>query len=203
MRARLKISEGGARMIPAGYMYKRIRQRPDYIKAPHVVDIYSAGECGSEVTSPNFCDYTKYFRQNGFGFFNKPEIMHEVAKLENVDLTPLSLFYYKIYELECDFATEDSWDVHWIPARCDVEFTVDVSAPQSKTLVGYDALLAANVSAPDCSMLSCCNHAENFEVNVHWLFDTFEMTKAAMSTGVFHEKEQYPQRLVAVFTVAN
>ncbi|MBS1955198.1 MAG: hypothetical protein JST89_13510 [Cyanobacteria bacterium SZAS-4] len=200
MPERLKVSEGEARMIPAGYMYKQIRARPDYIKAPHVIDIYSAGECGSDVTSPNFCDYTKHFRHNGFGFFNNPEIMREVANLVNIDLTPMSLFYYEIYELECDFVSADRLDVHWIPARCDVEFTVDVSPPQSKTLVGYDALLAANVSAPDCSLLSCSNLAENFEVNVHCLFDTFDMAKAAISTGVFHEKEQYPQRLVAVFT---
>jgi hypothetical protein len=200
MTERIQVSRAGAQMIPAGYMYKSIQPRPDYIKAPNVIDVYSVGECGAAF-SPNFCDYTKHFRQNGFGFFNSPEIMQEVALLEQVDLRPMSLFYYEIYQLECDFAQENSVDVHWVPARCEVEFTVDVSVPRIKTLVGYDALLAANVMFSDCSLLSCSNLAEKFSVNAHCLFDTFEMAEAAISTGIFHKVEHYPQRLIAVYTV--
>ncbi len=99
---RLKVSEGGAQMIPAGYMYKSIRPRPDYIKAPNVIDIFSAGECSPEVSSPNFCDYTKYFRHNGFGFFNNPEIMREVADLEGINLAPMSLLCWNSHNRDAD-----------------------------------------------------------------------------------------------------
>jgi hypothetical protein len=214
MYQRLKISDAGPQMIPAGYMYKSIILRADYITNPNVTDVYSAGECGSDVTSPNFCDYGRHFRQNGFGFFNNPQIMHEIALIEQIDLSSMTLLYYEIYQLECDFHDEpelahdddlcvesESLALHWVPARYDENFLVDVSLPETKTLVGYDALLAANVIFPDCSMLACCNLDEKFSVNAHCLFDSFETAKSAISSGLFHEKEQYPQRLIAVYNV--
>ena len=96
MVERLKISSG-PELIPAGYMYKSVIARPSYLLAPHVVDIYSVGECNPEVSSTNFCFYINHWRHNGFGFFNNPEIMHEIALLKHIDLTPMTLFYYEIY----------------------------------------------------------------------------------------------------------
>jgi hypothetical protein len=48
-------------MIPVGYMAKRVHKRPDWLQAPHVVDIFSVSGCISE----DFADYINYWKHNG------------------------------------------------------------------------------------------------------------------------------------------
>jgi hypothetical protein len=49
-------------MIPVGYMYKRVRQSPDRMRAKNVHDVYSLSGCVSE----NFTDYINYWKHNGY-----------------------------------------------------------------------------------------------------------------------------------------
>ncbi len=42
-------------------MAKRVSKRPDWLKAPQVIDIYSVSGC----ISKNFADYINYWRHNG------------------------------------------------------------------------------------------------------------------------------------------
>jgi hypothetical protein len=63
-------------MIPVGYMAKRVKMKPEWLQAPHVVDIYSVSNCQCE----NFADYIPFWKHNGYWFFDSPEIIKSVAK---------------------------------------------------------------------------------------------------------------------------
>jgi hypothetical protein len=54
-------------MIPAGYMAKRVYKRPDWLKAPHVAEIYSV----SGRISEDFADYINYWKHNGYWYFDR------------------------------------------------------------------------------------------------------------------------------------
>jgi hypothetical protein len=91
-------------MIPAGYMAKRVSLRPEWIKAERVADIYSVSGC----VSKDFADYIKYWKHNGYWFFDSPEIILRLARQNSIDLTGVRLFFYEVHELE--FAdTEGRW----------------------------------------------------------------------------------------------
>lgn len=85
-------------MIPVGYMAKRVGKKPDRYRAPHVVDIYSVSNCNCE----DFADYIKYWKHNGFWFFDSPEIIRDVAKQNSISFEGTSLFYYEAHEMEFD-----------------------------------------------------------------------------------------------------
>jgi hypothetical protein len=55
-------------MIPVGYMFKKVMQRPDWLNADGVDDIYSLSGCTSEY----FTDYIDYWKHNGYWLFNSP-----------------------------------------------------------------------------------------------------------------------------------
>src|SRR5437899_9527271 len=92
-------------MISAGYMAKRVYQRPDWLKAPQVIDIYSVSACQSE----NFTDYIGHWKHNGYWLFDSPQVIKEVAEKDSVDLAGTTLFYYEIFEMEF---TEGEWRQH-------------------------------------------------------------------------------------------
>src|SRR6478672_7928998 len=91
------------RMITAGYMAKRIMNRPEGYLSIDIVDIYSVSGCMSE----NFADYVEFWRHNGYWFFDSPQIIQEIAKEHAVDLTGTKLFYYEVYNLE--FHESNEW----------------------------------------------------------------------------------------------
>ena len=127
--------------------------------------------------------------------------MQELAQAEQIDTDCMTLFYYEIYSEECDYPSEDSSELIWIPLRTEASsLAVNVHIPCAKTIWGYDVLLADNIGAISCSLLSCSRVAEEFQVNEHCLFDTFEEAKAAVLTGKFHERESFPYRIFAVYT---
>src|SRR5882757_3953962 len=85
-------------MIPVGYMAKRVSKKPDWLQAPHIIDIYSISNCQSE----DFADYISYWRHNGYWFFDSPEIIKNIATEHSIPLQGTSLFYYEVYEMEFD-----------------------------------------------------------------------------------------------------
>ena len=58
-------------MIPAGYMAKRVQNRPNGFENTGIVDIYSVSGC----ISKNFADYIKFWKHNGYWFFDSPQII--------------------------------------------------------------------------------------------------------------------------------
>jgi GH35 family endo-1,4-beta-xylanase len=85
-----------ANMTPVGYMAKTVIKKPEWLKADVVQDVYSVTNC----LSKNFADYIKYWKHNGYWFFDSRDIIDNLAKENSLDLQGTTLFYYEVYELE-------------------------------------------------------------------------------------------------------
>jgi hypothetical protein len=181
-----------ANMIPAGYMAKHVSIRPDWLKAGHVVDIYSVSDCISE----DFADYINFWKHNGYWLFDSPEAIFEVAKENSIDLTNARLFYYEVYELEYD-EHHHSWE----PFALENSFKTLIVEPDTKQLEGYDIMtFYANVN-PECSPLSCNDLAAEIETNEHCLLSSFEKAKQLLEEGKIKHCEPGPYRIFAVNSV--
>jgi hypothetical protein len=179
-------------MIPAGYIAKHIANRPEWLKAEHVTDIYSVSSCVSD----DFADFINYWKHNGFWLFDSPAIIQEVAREHALDLTQTSLFYYEVHELEFD-QDENSWR----PFTPEPSFTTQIIPPATKNLEGYDIVTFYVGSSPECSPLSCNSLACEVETNQHCLFASFDQAKAMLEQGKFKNTEPGPCRIFAVYSV--
>jgi hypothetical protein len=179
-------------MVPAGYLYKRVVVRPDWLKAPPgVKDIYSISSC----ISKTFAAYINHWMHNGLWILDNPEIMQEIARKDGIDLTGMTLFYYEVFEEE--FREKDGI---WTPLTIK-DFPMNVLIPEQKYLHGYDVCTFWTGNSPECSPLSCNSLCEVIPVNEHCLFDTFEQAEQALSNGLFDKSEPGPFRIFAVYTV--
>ncbi len=179
-------------MIPAGYMAKRVVQKPEWIKADGVFDIYSVSNCVSDT----FTDYINYWKHNGYWFFNSPKLIELVAKENEIDLTGTKIFYYEIFEFQFN-AKENKWE-QFTPEQ---SFKTDVLLPKKKELQGYDVVTFNVGTSPECSPLSCNALASIIKINQHCLIETFEDAKSQIEEGHFNNSEPGPYRIFAVFTV--
>jgi hypothetical protein len=177
-------------MIPVGYMAKRVYKRPDWLKAPHVVDIYSVSNCQSE----NFADYIPLWKHNGYWFFDSPEIIKNVASDNAIPLVGSSLFYYEAYEMEFD-------GERWIPWSPEPSFPTNVVVPSRKQLEGFDVVNFTARTSPECSGLSCSSLAEDLHTNAHCLFASFGEAETNVSNGAFNNSEPGPYRIFSVYSV--
>lgn len=177
-------------MIPAGYMAKRVRERPAWLKAPHVIDVHSLSSCVSEA----FADYIDYWRHNGHWLFDSPAIIRGIASEESTSLESFSLFYYEVYENEFD---GENWSAY-IP---EPSFVTNVLLPPSKHLEGFDVVSFSAKSSPECSPLSCNGLADKLSTNSHCLFDSFEDAERSLMQGRFQLCEPGPYRIFSVYSV--
>jgi len=173
-------------------MLKRVYQRPDWIKASHIADIYSVSNCLSD----DFCDYINYWKHNSYWLFDSPEIIDSLSAEHAIDISGTHLFYYEVYEFQFD-ADENGW--------CSFEpessFKTAVVPPRNKYLQGYDVVTFSAETSPECSPLSCCSMAEEVPTNEHCLLDSFETAKELVEAGTFNGSEPGPYRIFAVYTV--
>jgi hypothetical protein len=181
-------------MIPLGYMYKRVVDRPAWLEAEGVLDVYSLSNCISD----DFADYINYWKHNGYWLFNSPEAIREIAANAGIDLSGATLFYYEAYEFEFD---EDSKE--WKAFAPEPSFATDVLVPADKRLEGFDVTTFSFHTGPECSPLSCNSLATTIPVNQHCLFDTFGNAKEALEGSLFKNSEPGPYRIIAVYTVDN
>jgi hypothetical protein len=177
-------------MIPVGYMAKRVYKRPDWLKAPHVIDIYSVSNC----QSANFADYIPFWKHNGYWFFDSPEIIKNVAKENAILLDDTLLFYYEAYEMEFD-------GEFWIPWSPEMSFPTNVALPSRKHLEGFDVVNFTARTSPECSGLSCSSLAADLRTNAHCLFASFNEAETNVSNGAFDNSEPGPYRIFAVYSV--
>jgi len=185
---------GPAGMIPIGYMYKTVAARPDWLKAPGVVDIRSVSGC----VSTDFADYINYWKHNGYWLFDEPRIIEELAKTAKIDLSGMTLFYYEAHEHEFDETAGE-----WRAFAAEPDIKTDVQAPANKYLQGFDVVEFIAHTNPGCSPLSCNSLAEELPVNRHCLFDSFEAAKDALDRGQFLNCEPGPYRIFAVYTLGD
>jgi hypothetical protein len=179
-------------MIPAGYLYKNIASRPDWLQNDRVIDIYSVSAC----ISSYFADYTHYWKHNGYWLFNSPEFMEEIAKDGNINLYEMTLFYYEVYEQEYDESSHE-----WVAFSPEATFDTNVMLPEQKQLHGFDIVTFMCGTSPECSPLSCNHLATKLPVNNHCLFNSFEEATQFLESGAFNKTEPGPFRILAVYTV--
>lgn len=178
-------------MIAAGYMAKKVSPKPDWLKAPGVADVCSVSYCISNA----FCDYIKHWKHNGFWFYDSPEIVEEVARLESIELSDHKLFYYEVHEQQFH-----EGDRLWQPFQAEKDFKTDVEVPRQKLLLGFDVSSFSVQTSPECSPLSCNNLAESVAVNEHCLLESFEQARQLLESGAFNNSEPGPFRIVAVYS---
>jgi len=181
-------------MRPIGYLFKRVAQRPDWLAAQNVEDIYSLSGCMSK----DFADYINYWRHNGFWLFDSPSIIRDTARQNGISLEGLKLFYYEAHELQYD----DEQHI-WIPFEPEQSFPTDIQAPVNVALEGFDVTSFYAGTSPECSPLSCNGCATEIPTNRHCLFPTFEAAKQALESGKFANAEPGPYRIIGVYSVRN
>ena len=179
-------------MIPAGYLAKHIGSRPDWLKVPHVQNIYSVSCCMTE----DFADYTNFWRHNGFWLFDSSDIIHEIAKAHSIDISNTTMFYYESYEDEYDERA-----MKWVKFRPDENFPVSVRVPDDRILQGFDIVPYSMHTSPECSPLSCNALAETVEVNAHCLLNSLEVAKCLLEENDASRFEPGPYRIFSVYTV--
>jgi hypothetical protein len=180
-------------MIPAGYMLKNVVQRPEWIKAESVIDIYSVSNCISD----DFADYVKFFKHNGYWLFDSPEVLRGLTESEQIDVSELTLFYYEVFEQEYNEGSKE-----WSTFSPETSFPTAVVEAQGKRLEGYDVATFSARTNPECSPLSCNSLATEVSVNEHCLFRTFEEAKRALECGNLNNSEPGPFRIFAVYSLA-
>lgn len=179
------------RMIPVGYMAKRICAKPEFLKASSVVDVYSVSSCVSD----DFADYIQFWKHNGFWLFDSPEAIQALAQESSIDLQGILLFYYEAHEMEFD-------GQFWRPFGPESSIPTHVVVPSQKELKGFDVVTFSVPHSPECSPLSCNGLAEDLRTNEHCLLDSFEEAKSYLEEGRFSECEPGPYRIFAVYSVA-
>ena len=182
------------KMIPVGYMAKRVNRKPDWLKNDQVEDVFSVSNCISD----DFAYLPDYWKNNGYWFYDSPEIIKALATEHDLHLEGTKMFYYEVYENQCN---ED--DAEWESFEPEDSIITNVKGPNNKVLEGSDIASFSQHNAPECSYLSCNHMAETIKVNRHCLIETFEEAKSLLSQGAFKDCEPGPCRIFAVYSVPN
>ena len=172
-------------------MAKKIEKRPEWLKANHVIDIFSVSGCVSD----DFADWINYWKHNGYWFFDSPQVIVDLSIDHQIDLSKVRWFYYEIYDKQYD--EDDGW-IDIIPEK---SFHTDVAAPDSPTLIGYDVVTYSCGTSAECSPLSCNHLAEHKDVNEHCLLNTFEEAIKAIESDEFKDCEPGPLRIFSVYEI--
>lgn len=179
-------------MIPVGYMAKRVRIRPEWLRSERVADIYSVSNC----VSNDFADYIHYWKHNGYWFFDTPETIRQLAREHSIDLEGTTLFYYEVHEREFH-------DVQgrWTTFGPEPSFPTEVVVPSGTVLEGYDVVTFSAGTGPECSPLSCNALAAEVEANPHCLLVSLEEAQRLLESGRFRIAEPGPYRIFAVHSL--
>jgi hypothetical protein len=169
-------------------MAKLVCQKPEWLEASGVTEIYSVSGC----ISKNFADYIRYWKHNGYWLFDSPEIMQNIAQENSIELKGTSLFYYEAHELEFD---GEAWHAY----QPEQSFPTHVVPPQQKHLEGFDVITFWTRTTPECSPLSCNYLATKMPTNARCLFTSFDDAEQRVSSGAFNDSEPGPYRIFAVY----
>lgn len=175
-------------MIQAGYMYKKMVTRPEWLKCENVTKVYSVSGC----ISKDFTNYIPYWKHNKFWFFDAPEDMEIIIEEQKLR-DEFELLFYELYEKE--FNEEEQV---WQEITGEDSFGYDVKSPLKKDFLGYDIVSYSVGTSHECSPLSCNQLCQEVDVNENCLLNNFE--DAIKLTESLNEKkvEPGPYRIIAV-----
>ena len=179
-------------MTPVGYMAKNVVKRPDWLQAAAVEDLYSVSGCISKY----FADYIKYWKHNGYWFFDSVESIQSLAQEHSIPLGECKVFYYEVFDQEFDDENKK-----WQPFGPDESIKTSVVPPAKKQLEGYDVVTFSVHTSPECSPLSCNYVARTVPTNRHCLLRSFDEAKAQVEAGAFDNSEPGPFRIFAVYSI--
>ena len=141
-----------------GYFPKKIVKRDEWLKAPHVEEIWSVSECMSKGPA----DWIKKWVHNDFGLFDTVALAESVIPSE--ERAETRILAYRVWDRMFD-------------AGLDLEAPLivrDLPGPEeSFARIGFDAVARSHDSF-DCSPLSCNGGAATFATNEVCLFQTLE-----------------------------
>jgi hypothetical protein len=178
-------------MIPVGYIAKIIAKRPDWVTA-QATDIYSVSNC----VSKDFADYIKWWKHNGYWFFDAPGVIGQLAEENGIDTSSMKWFSYEVYEKQYDDEGRS-----WTDFQPESSFSTNVKLSEKKKLEGYDVVSFSLQNSPECSPLSCNNLAQFIPVNAHCLLENLEAARMQLESGGFDESEPGPFRIFAVYSL--
>jgi hypothetical protein len=175
-------------------MAKHIGRDVSWIGAPGLVDVASVKRCMSH----DFADYFRFWKHNGWWFFDSPQVIRELAHEHGLELAGTELFYYEVHERQ--FAEDRA---EWLPFALEPEpgFTTQVIIPTQRRLEGYDVVPFSVGTSAECSPLACCRIAREVGVNPRCLLSSFERAHELLEAGAFRNTEPGPFRIFAVYTV--
>jgi hypothetical protein len=174
-------------MIPAGYMAKRVAERPAWLSAA-ITDVYSVSGC----ISPDFGDFIHHWRHNGYWLFDSPTLIEELCREQSIDLAGTRLFYFEVADRQ--------FDREWLPFSPEPSFETRVREPERKVLEGFDVVSFYAQTTPECSPLSCNSLASEIPVNAHCLLDSEQEAIALVESGRLELAEPGPYRVFAVYS---
>jgi hypothetical protein len=137
-----------------------------------------------------------YWRHNGFWLFDSPDVILELARDHDIDLTGTKLFYYELHEMEYD-ETLPGWRLF----EPEPLFGTSVILPASGVLEGYDIVTFTAGGGAGCSPLSCNGLAAEVETNAHCLLGTLALVQRLLESGALANAEPGPYRVFAVHSV--
>lgn len=175
-------------MIPAGYMYKRISPRLEWLKCSHVTKVYSVSGC----ISSDFTNYISYWKHNKYWFFNAPEDMHSIIEQEKLT-DEFELLFYELYEKEFDEEQQT-----WQEITGEESFGYDMKRPVEKEFLGYDIVSYSVGTSHECSPLSCNRLCQEVQVNEYCLLDDFDYAIKVTESLNEEKGEPGPYRITAV-----
>lgn len=178
-------------MIPAGYMYKRIAARQEWLHCSTVTKIYAVSNC----LSKDFTHYIPYWKHNKYWFFNRPEDMDDIIREEEIP-DELKLLFYELYEKEFDEA-EQAWQAF----SGEESFGYQVKLPLQKDFLGFDIVTYSMGTTHECSPLSCNLLCQEIDVNQYCLLDDFDFAIHLSETLNIKKCEPGPYRIIAVYKV--
>ena len=149
-------------MIDAGYIAKRVAQKPDWLRAPSVREICSASNCIS--LAPE--GWVDRWLHNEFGWFNR--LADALAVVPPDQVAAYRLFGYRIYPQMFRAGVRQELvvpaDVHPDPI------------PDTFECLGFDSVskFMESILGFECSPLSCNSMATEMDTNEYCLFHTLE-----------------------------
>jgi hypothetical protein len=177
-------------MLPAGFMPKRIKDRPEWLASDDVLTVLSVSSC----VSVDAVDSLGAYDLNSFWMF-KTATSATAAASEVEQPSAWRLFYYEVFEQEFD-------DDRWMPLPSEVGSTGAVEPPDHKALLGFDVVTVSSGGRPECSPLSCNAVAADIETNSHCLMPTLEQAIALAENPILDDAEEGALRIFAVYEVA-
>jgi len=147
-----------------GYLAKTVEPRPDWLRAPGVLDICSVSDCISKTPG----DPLRAGRQNAFGFCDSLDEARSVIPAED---QRIDLFAFEFLPLR------------GMDGRLDAAALAGVAGtvPPDFEFLGYDIVTRSGGTAVECSPLSCNRVAETIPTNSHCLVDGEEQALKALA----------------------